>query len=237
MRPIPRASTVSMASGSCTSQTSDHGLIANTTMEQASAALMKHTGRRISMRDASATTPPLSYPYSNHGLDPQSHRQQAYSFDVMPAQQPKPMAGISNVQYNPSPPMSSVSSTTPVVQGGIIPSVVNSSHGGASLRGGSVHTVVSAVSGNTTLTAPVLNDTRSLSNVTVLTSQSDVNLGMMYPDFLRNRTITDRHMAVPREIDHGLLMESEKERMGSDASHGDMRALLKLKNEKRDEKE
>ena len=188
------------------------------------------------MHDASVTTPHLAYPNSNHVLDPQSQRQKEYICDDIPAQQPKPMASISNAQYNPSPPMSSVSPATPVVQVGIIPSVVNSAHGGESAHGGSAHTGVSAVSGDTTLTVPVRNDTRSLSNVTVSTSQSDVNVGMMYPDFLRKRTIPDRHMAVPREIDHGMLLESEKERMGIDASHGDMSDMLKLKNEKHDEK-
>ena len=105
----------------------------------------------------------------------------------------------------------------------------NLSHVGASAYGGSLRTGVSAVSWNTSLTLPVLNDTHSISNVTVSSPQSDIDIGMLYPDFLRRRGIPDRHMAVPREVHHGLLMESVNQRMGIDASNGDLSALLKMK--------
>ena len=43
-------------------------------------------------------------------------------------------------------------------------------------------------------------------------------------------------MVVPHEVDHGLLMESNKERLGIDASHGDISALLRMKRKKHCEK-
>ena len=46
-----------------------------------------------------------------------------------------------------------------------------------------------------------------------------------------------KHMVVSDEVDHSLLMESERDRLGLDASNGDIGALLKLKSEKHDEKE
>ena len=44
-------------------------------------------------------------------------------------------------------------------------------------------------------------------------------------------------MVVPDEVDHSLLMETDRDRLGVDASRGDIGALLKLKSEKHDEKE
>ena len=54
---------------------------------------------------------------------------------------------------------------------------------------------------------------------------------MLYPDFLRNRIVHDRHMVAPHEVDHLMLMESDRGRLGVDSSRGDISALLKLKSE------
>ena len=101
-----------------------------------------------------------------------------------------------------------------------------------------MRTGVSSVSANAALTVPVLNDTRILTNVTVSPPQSDIDLVMLYPDFLRKRAIPDHHMVEPREIyHHGHLVESENERIGIDASHGDLSAFLNMKSEQRGDQE
>ena len=86
------------------------------------------------------------------------------------------------------------------------------------------------------LVAPKLDNPRSLSNVAIANSQADAQVGLLYPDFLRKRATPGRHMVVPHEVDHSLLMECDRERRGIDGI-GDIGALLKLRNDKHDEKE
>ena len=198
--------------------------------------LMKRTNRRISMPDVavSGLSDPLST--STVGQNAQPQRQKAYRFDDVPMQKPKPMSGVPNVGYVPSPHGSSVSSV-PIIQGRIISSSIGSTRDGASVHSNAAPSGLSIASNHTTLTDPILGNARSLSNVTVSASQIDVNLGLLYHDFLRKRIVPDRHMVVPHEAGQCLLMESDMGRLGIDASHGDISALLKLKSEKHDEKE
>ena len=92
------------------------------------------------------------------------------------------------------------------------------------------HVINSSVSSTMqpSLIAPKLDNYRRLPNVAVANSQADAQLGMMYPDCLRKRAVPDRHMVVPHEVDHSLLLERDKDRRGIDG-HGDIGALLKLK--------
>ena len=87
------------------------------------------------------------------------------------------------------------------------------------------------------LSAPLLDGARCVANVTAPAAQTDAALGLMYPDFLRKRIVPGKHMVVPDEVDRSLLMETDRERLGVDASQGDIGALLKLKSEKLDGEE
>ena len=81
------------------------------------------------------------------------------------------------------------------------------------------------------LAAPSLGN-HSVSNVTTSSAQPNAGLNLSYPDFLRKRVAPEKRTVVPLEVDHSLLMEADKERIGIDASNGDIGALLKLKSEK-----
>lgn len=99
-----------------------------------------------------------------------------------------------------------------------------------------MHTGESGLAWNTALTVHVRSDNRIVSSVTVSSPHGDTARGLLYPDFLRKRAIPDRHMAVPREVDNGIITDSGKVREGINASRGDLVALRKMKSAKRSEK-
>lgn len=74
-------------------------------------------------------------------------------------------------------------SSVPIIQGRIVPNATSSDRDGVSVHSNASHSGMSAASINNTLTAPTLGNGRSLSNVTVSATQSDVSRGLLYPDF------------------------------------------------------
>ena len=193
-------------------------------MSSTAANLMKHAGRRNSMPDLNpgmATSDPSAGNNTNKTIPP---RAKAYSFDdtTVPPQEP-------------SAP--SVSTSGPVVlQGRIAPSVAASDIVNHPKLDHGIPSGASTIPQSIKLSAPPLG-CRSVSNVTSPSATQNADLNMLYPDFLRKRAVPEKHLVVPLEVDHSLLMEVDKERVGTDASNGDIGALLKLKSEKLGEKE
>ena len=238
--PPPRLSVDSKKSSTSSRQDKHEG-ITDSQMAQSDRNLMKHTSRRNSPHEPVSTTDVSQRRNSTGAVDGHVPRQKAYSFDdpVVPVVQTKPPT-----QPISAPPPKIESAHVPVktapvqptiIQGRVCPTPISM------IQSGPAHGNImkNATPGTTDykLSAPSLDNNRSLSNVTACPPQGDASLGMLYPDSLRKRAVPDRHMVVLDEVDHGLLMESDKGRLTGLTSHGDIGALLKLKNDKHDEKD
>ena len=219
--PRPRTSTVSGESGRGSACSRETNFISKADMASTAANLMKRTGRRKSTPGLKTDDVPSCIP----GQTEPSQRVKAYCFDDEP---------ISTKQTRVQP--ASLLPPPVILQGRIVPvpavpGVVNLPKLDQGIPSGA-----STIPQSIKLTAPSLGN-HSVSNVTSSSVQSNADINLLYPDFLRKRVVPEKHMVVPLEVDHSLLMEVDKERIGIDASNGDIGALLKLKTEKLDENE
>ena len=142
---------------------------------------------------------------------------------ITPTQTSAQISTVPTTGPEPPRPMSSVSSSSPLAHGRVV-STDNKAPPGGSVRDG-----VPNVTCGYTLSAPILNDNRSLTNGDVSPAQKDGELSHLYPDFLPKRIVPGRYMVVPRELGHGLLMGRAKEKSGVNASRGDLSARRKMR--------
>ena len=221
--PPPRTSTLSDVSVPLPLDSSGDTCASKIDMANAASDLMKRTGRRNSMPDMQPCAASSRERDDSNGYGPNAPRVKAYSFGDTPIRKPQ---RPSVTTYAPQPVLCNPS--TIVLQGRIAqpPTPRNTTPFDHGMPSGS-----STIRQGIRLSSLSM-DNRSVSNVAPSTTQPNADLGMMYPDFLCKRVVPGKHMVVPIEVDHSWLMESDKERLGTDASCGDIGALLKLKSEK-----
>ena len=241
LSPKPRVS-MGPNNSSVLSQGGVHGDVTDSQMAKSAINLMKHTSRRNSLPE---TTPVTDIPQRRNStgvVNDQTVRQKAYSFDddVAPTTQTSAPSQVTVAHPAKTEP-AKIEKTEPVppsiIQGRVLTNPVSVIQQSGPAHRNIMQNAVSTGSPVINLAAPTLDNNRNLPNVTACPPQSDAKLGLMYPDFLRKRAVPDRHMVVLGEVDHGLLMESDKDRLAGLSPHGDIGALLKLKSDKHDEKE
>ena len=191
--PSPRTSTVSDIS-KVSQPEKVHDVTSTSDMAATASSLINHVGRRSSLPDLSQPRPDIP-------------RQKAYSFD----------GDVQNPVTNPSAPAPAPkavpsASDYPVVQGRIVSPQYAQIGGAWTPQTTTFPSGASTIPQCIKLDAPQLDSTRKLSNVTAPVVQANAALGLMYPDFLRKRIVPGKHMVVSDEVDHTLLMETERER-------------------------